>query len=183
MVTVQPLTSTVPMPLDGVPPQQNRYSPVAALNRTTLAELLSSCRQPLNTVTVKLQVAELPDVSVAVHVTVVVPTGKTEPLAGLHIEVPPGQLSDTVGGGKVTVAPLEIGQVCATTAVTFVGQAIVGGSVSLTVIVNEQLAVLPEASSTLHVTVVMPLGKVEPEGGLHTGVPTAWQLSVAVALL
>ena len=59
----------------------------------------------------KLQVAVLPDVSVAVHVTVVVPTGKIEPLGGLHTEVTPGQLSDTVGGGKVTVALLEIGHV------------------------------------------------------------------------
>ena len=174
---------TVPTPVNTVPLQQKRYSPVAALNKTTLAGLLSSCRQPLNTVTVKVQVAVLPDVSVAVQVTVVVPTGRIEPLGGVHTEVTPGQLSDTVGAGKVTVALLEIGQVCAATAVTFAGQVIVGGCVSLTVIVNEQLAVLPEASLTLHVTVVMPLGKVEPEGGLQTGVPTPRQLSVAVALL
>ena len=127
MVTVQPLTSRVPTPLKIVPPQQKRYSPLAALNRTTLAGLLSSCRQPLNTVTVKLQVAVLPDVSVAVQVTVVVPTGKIEPLAGLHTVVTPRQLSDAVGGGKLTVALLEIGHVCATTAVTFGGQVIVGG--------------------------------------------------------
>ena len=126
MVTTQPLTSAVPTPAKTVPPQQKRYSPVPALNNTTLAGLLSSCRQPLNTVTVKLQVAVLPDVSVAVQVTVVVPTGKTEPLAGLHIEVTPGQLSDTVGAGKLTVAILEIGQVCAATDVTLAGQVIVG---------------------------------------------------------
>ena len=96
---MQPLTSTLPTPLNVAPPQQKRYSPVAALNRTTLAGLLSSCRQPLNTVTVKLQVAVLPDVSVAVQVTVVVPTGKIEPLGGLHPEVTPGQLSAAVGGG------------------------------------------------------------------------------------
>ena len=127
MVTTQPLASTVPTPVNTVPPQQKRYSPVAALNKTTLAGLLSSCRQPLNTVTVKLQLAVLPDASVAVQVTVVVPTGRIEPLGGVHTEVTPGQLSDTVGAGKVTVALLEIGQVCAATAVTFVGQVIVGG--------------------------------------------------------
>src|SRR6185436_13662217 len=109
MVTTQPLTSAVPTPLNTVPLQQKRYSPVAALNRTTLAGLLSSCRQPLNTVNVKLQVAVLPDVSVAVQVTVVVPTGKIDPLGGLHTEVTPGQLSDATGGGKLTVAALEIG--------------------------------------------------------------------------
>jgi hypothetical protein len=170
----------VPTPVNTVPLQQKRYSPVVALNSTTLAGLLSSCRQPLNIVTVKLQVAVLPDVSVAVQVTVVVPTGRTEPLGGVHTEVTPGQLSDTVGAGKVTVALLEIGQVCAATAVTFAGQVIVGGCVSLTVIVNEQLAVLPEASLTLHVTVVVPAGKNTPLAGEQTGTPTPGQLSETV---
>jgi len=127
MVTVQPLTNRVPTPESTLPPQQKLYPPVAALNRTTLAGLLSSCRQPLNTVTAKLQLAVLPDVSVAVQVTVVVPTGKLEPLGGLHTEITPGQLSDAVGTEKVTVALLEIGQVCAATAVTLEGQVIVGG--------------------------------------------------------
>ena len=36
------------------------------------------------------------DASLAVHVTVVVPTGKVEPLAGTHAIVAPGQLSDAV---------------------------------------------------------------------------------------
>jgi hypothetical protein len=36
-------------------------------------------------------------VSVAVQVTVVVPTRKMEPMGGLHTEVTPGQLSDAVG--------------------------------------------------------------------------------------
>jgi hypothetical protein len=118
---------TVPTPVNTVPLQQKRYSPVAALNRTTLAGLLSSCRQPLNTVTEKLQVAVLPDASVAVQVTVVVPTGRIEPLGGLHTVVTPGQLSDAVGAGKLTVALVEIGQVCPATDVTLVGQVIVGG--------------------------------------------------------
>jgi hypothetical protein len=76
-----------------------------------LAGLLSSCRQPLNTVTVKLQVAVLPDASVAVQVTVVVPTGNVEPEGGLQATVTPEQLSDAVGAEKVTVALVEIGQV------------------------------------------------------------------------
>ena len=59
------------------------------------------------------------------------------------------------------------------------GQAITGFSVSLTVTVNEQLAVLPAASVAVLVTVVVPFGKVEPEGGLLTTV-TPGQLSVAV---
>jgi hypothetical protein len=55
----------------------------------------------------------------------------------------------------------------------------VGFSVSLTVTVKEQLAVLPDVSVAVHVTVVVPFEKVEPEGGLQTTV-TPGQLSVAV---
>ena len=50
-------------------------------------------------VTVKVQDAVLPDVSVAVQVTVVVPNGKHDPDGGLHEDMTPGQLSVTVGGG------------------------------------------------------------------------------------
>ena len=51
------------------------------------------------TVTVKLQLAVLPDISVAMQVTVVVPRGKVEPEGGLHAVDTPGQLSAAVGGG------------------------------------------------------------------------------------
>lgn len=51
------------------------------------------------TVTVKVHVELFPDVSVAVQVTVVVPSAKTEPDGGLQDEVTPGQLSDAVGAG------------------------------------------------------------------------------------
>ena len=37
------------------------------------------------------------DASVAVHVTVVAPTGNVEPDAGTHATVAPGQLSEAVG--------------------------------------------------------------------------------------
>jgi hypothetical protein len=49
------------------------------------------------TVTVKVQVVILLDASVAVQVTVVVPTGKVEPDDGVHEVVAPGQLSVAVG--------------------------------------------------------------------------------------
>ena len=52
---------------------------------------------------------------------------------------------------------------------------------STTVTVKEQLAVLPEASVAVPVTVVVPFGKVEPEAGLATTV-TPGQLSAAVTL-
>ena len=44
-------------------------------------------------------VAVLPIASVAVQVTVFVPTGKNDPDAGTHANVTPGQLSDAVGAG------------------------------------------------------------------------------------
>ena len=79
MVTTHPLTDTVPVPLYTVPPQQNLYCPVWTLNSTAMLGSVSSCRQALKAVTVKLQVAVLPDGSVAVQVTVFVPIGKVEP--------------------------------------------------------------------------------------------------------
>ena len=79
----------------------------------------------------------------------------------------------------MTVALLEIGQVCAATAVTFAGQVIVGGCVSLTVTVKVQEAVLFELSVAVQVTVVVPLRKVEPEAGTQVAV-TPGQLSVGV---
>jgi hypothetical protein len=48
------------------------------------------------TVTVKEHIAVLPLVSVAVHTTVVVPGGKTEPEGGAQTTVTPGQLSVAV---------------------------------------------------------------------------------------
>ena len=49
------------------------------------------------TVIVNVHVPVFADASVAVHVTVVVPTGKVEPDAGMQLTVAPGQLSDVVG--------------------------------------------------------------------------------------
>jgi hypothetical protein len=60
------------------------------------------------------------------------------------------------------------------------GQVIDSGCVSFTVIVNVQLALLLDESVTVHVTVVVPFGKNEPEAGEHVGVPTPGQLSLAV---
>ena len=63
---------------------------------------------------------------------------------------------------------------------TLDGQVIEGGCESVTVTVNVQLAMLPEESVTVQVTVVAPLGKNEPDAGVHEGVPTPVQLSLAV---
>src|SRR5438132_14277186 len=49
------------------------------------------------------------------------------------------------------------------------GQVIVGASLSLTVTVKEQVAVLPLVSVAVQVTVVVPWAKVEPLAGLQVG--------------
>jgi hypothetical protein len=139
MVTTQPLTIAMPVPENVMPLQQNVYAP-DGLNNMTLVGTLSSCRQAAKSVTLKLQEAVLPEASVAVHVTVVVPTGKVEPDGGVQAVVTPGQLSLAVGAGKVTVPLVASGQVCAATAVTGAGQVIVGGCVSWTVTVKEHVA-------------------------------------------
>jgi hypothetical protein len=58
-----------------------------------------------STVTVNEQVAVFDDASVAVQVIGDGPTGKKEPEGGLQAVVTPGQLSDAIGGVKVTTAP------------------------------------------------------------------------------
>jgi len=55
-----------------------------------------------------------------------------------------------------------------------------GPSVSLTVTLNVQEALLPAASVAVQVTVVVPTGKNDPEGGLQFAT-TPGQLSLAVA--
>ena len=75
------------------------------------------------TVTVKLQKAVLPDASVAVQFTTVVPFWKIEPDAGVQFTVTAGQLS-VAGTTKVTTASHCPGAVLA---VMFAGQVIAGG--------------------------------------------------------
>ena len=58
------------------------------------------------------------------------------------------------------------------------GQVKTGTTVSFTVTVNEQVEEFAAASLTVQVTVLAPSGNVEPDGGLHTGVPTPEQLSL-----
>src|SRR5207302_132635 len=127
------------------------------------------------TVTVKLHAAVLALPSVAVHVTVVVPSENVEPLAGAHTKPAPGQLSLTTGFVKVTAVEQPVVRFV----VTFAGQAMVGPCVSLIVTVNEHPFVLPLVSNALQITVVKPLEKVEPLAGTHTWVIPG-QLSLAL---
>jgi hypothetical protein len=87
----------------------------------------------------------------------------------------PGQLSDAVtvklAGPPVAVAE----QLVDPAELTLDGQLITGACVSLTVTVNVQLG----PAVVVQVTVVVPLGKNEPEAGEQT-VPLTGQLSVTV---
>lgn len=124
------------------------------------------------TLTVKVQVLVLPAASVAVDVTVVIPTGKKLPEAGTLVMVTPGQLSVAVGVNE-TFAP-HWPAVLLT--IIFAGQTMVGNCISLTLIVNVQVVVLPVASVAVHVTVVIPTGKKDPDAGLAVTI-TPGQLS------
>ena len=134
--------------------------------------------------TVKLHVAVLPTASVAVQVTVDVPTGKVWPevttwlLWFLQATVTPGQLSVEVTV-KLT-GPLAVpgGQLDAAE-VMFAGHVITGGCVSLTVTVNVHISG-PAPLLDLHVTVVVPTGKKEPETGEQAIVPHAPPFVVGV---
>ena len=119
----------------------------------------------------------LPAASFAAQLTVVVPMGNAVPDAGTHVIVTPGQLSVAVGA-KFTTAVHLAGSV---SFVMSPGQAIFGASLSLTVTVNEQLSLLPAASVATDLTVVVPLGNVEPDAGVETTV-TPGQLSLAVTV-
>src|ERR1700730_1180608 len=170
MLPTQPWVVRVPLPLAiGTPPQQKLKSPVEALTSTTLPGLLSSWRQKLNALTVKLQLALLPEASVAVQVTVVAPTGKVDPEGGTKTTVTPGHLSDAVTV-KLPDAPVAIGHEAAAVPVTLPGQVITGSCVSLTVTVKVHVSG-PTLLLDLHVTVVVPTGKNEPEAGEQTTVP------------
>ncbi len=143
--------------------------------------------------TVNEQVFVLPDASVAVHRTVVVPQVNNEPGEGLQDTVTPGQLSFAMLVGQVTVACPE----ASAQAVMLDGQVIVGGSGSYTVTVCLHEFVLPEVSVTVHVTVLVPFANwpgalfstlATPQLSAVIGVPRAiavakhWPASVRIVM-
>ena len=123
-------------------------------------------------------VAVLPRSSEAVHVTVVVPIGNVEPEAGVHVtEREPSTRSVAVAVNETTL-PAEL----VASNVILAGNVRVGAVVSLTVMVNDAVPVLPAASVALHVMVVVAIGNVEPEAGEHVAGRGPSTSSVAVAV-
>ena len=100
---------------------------------------------PSTTVTVNVQLELLPQASVAVEVTVVVPIAKEDPDAGEFTIVTVPQLSVAVGVKFTTAVQEPTGVV----AVILAGQVIVGAVTSFTVIICVQFVTLPHTSVAL----------------------------------
>jgi hypothetical protein len=130
-----------------------------------------------------VHVAVLLDASVAVQVTVVVPTGNCTPDGGLQLTVVPGQLSVATGVVKLAAALVAKGHEACAVTVTAAGQPFgnTGACASIILTMKLQVPVLLEASLAVQLTVVVPTGKNEPVAGEH--IMTIWfeavQLSVA----
>src|SRR6266498_2270073 len=113
------------------------------------------------TVTVNEPCPVLPCASVALHCTVVVPSGNVEPLAGVHVTATLPSTMSVALAVYVTTAPLAL----VASAVMFAGSVSAGGVVSTTVTWNVAVPVLCCVSVALHVTVVVPSANVEPLAG------------------
>jgi hypothetical protein len=129
------------------------------------------------TITLNEQALVFPEPSVAVQLTLFVPRAKVEPDTGAQLTVRVAQLSVAVAA-KVTLLRVHWSRSFVVT--MFAGQVIAGGSASLTVTAKEQLALLPDPSVAVQLTVLVPLAKIAPEAGAQL-IVAAPQLSVAVA--
>lgn len=127
------------------------------------------------TITLNVHVDCLPEASVAVYVTAVVPMEKN--CAGsLVLVIVTAQLSVAVGGVHVTFAP-QTPRVASAFTVIVEGQPVITGFVtSFTITLNEQVDCRPEASVAVYVTTVVPTEKNCPGALLLVMLTT--QLSV-----
>ena len=114
--------------------------------------------------------------SAAVHVTEVEPNGNVVPDAGVQTGVRGPSTMSMAVAENVTTAPL-----CSVfPMVMFAGTLTIGGVVSRTVTVKLAVAELPAASAAVHVTVVVPIGKVVPDAGAQVTGTAPSTLPVAV---
>jgi hypothetical protein len=115
------------------------------------------------TVTLKEQLVEPPQASLAVQVTNVVPSGKLPPLGGLQLRVSGAQPPEAELLKK-TVA-LVLVQLAVVTVILLEQVSVMGGRTTVTW--KEQLVLFPQLSLAVQVTRVIPIGKVLPLGGLQ----------------
>ena len=119
---------------------------------------------PETTCTWNVAVAVLPDGSVAVQLTVVVPVANIDPEAGVHVIVTVPLLSAADGTVYVTLPELAPG---GNVTRTLAGGVIVGSSSSTTCTAKLADAVLPTESVAVQLTVVVPIGKNDPDAGVQ----------------
>jgi hypothetical protein len=117
------------------------------------------------TVTLKDCEVELPEASVAVQVTAVVPSGNVLPEPGVQLTLGDAStVSPAVGDGYVTAAPREL---VALTVWSSGTDWSVGAVVSSTMTLKDADAELLELSVAVQVTGVVPNGNVPPELGVQ----------------
>mgnify|MGYP000094199564 CR=1 FL=1 len=116
-------------------------------------------------------------VRVLMAVTMVVPNGNTEPLAGTYTVVSTAQLSLVMAEKDTTASHCPGSVACSMSG----GQEIVGTSSSVMVTVKVHEAVRPLTSVTVAVTMVLPTGKADPLAGTYITLATP-QLSETVAV-
>ena len=131
------------------------------------------------TVTVNVQVVRLAQLSVAVQVTVVVPSGNALPDGGEQVTATlVSALSGATGGGHDTTEVVAAVPHSQTT--RLVGHWITGGIVSrATVAVKVQTADSRQELVARHVTVVLPSGNSAPEGGEQVTMAFVGQPAIA----
>ena len=127
------------------------------------------------TVTVNEQVTS-GDPTDAVQVTVVTPLLNVLPDAGAHVTVP--QEPETVGGEYVTTAVHTFAAVFVT---MFAGH--VSEHSGFTITRNVHAFVFIDESVAVHVTVVVPTAKLDPDAGTQFTVGAGVQLSVGVGVV
>ena len=118
----------------------------------------------------------LPDESIAMFVTTVVPTGKVDPDGGVEVIVTFVQLSTAL---TLNNTLLRDSWPASAQKARLFGQMICGTSLSRIVTVKVQTLELPKASVATLVTMVVPTGKNEPDSILELTV-TEEQLSMAL---
>ena len=130
------------------------------------------------TVTVNEPVLVFPRVSAAEQLTVVVAIGNVEPEAGVHVTGREPSTRSVAVAVNETTLPAEL----VASNVILDGNVSVGAVVSLTVMVKDPVPVLLAASVAEQFTVVVAIGNVEPEAGVHVTGTGPSTLSVAVAV-
>ena len=120
-----------------------------------------ACRKSNVTFTMNVPVAELARVSTDVQFTFVVPIANVDPDAGEHTTGRTPSTRSAADAANVTGAPAKL----VALVLMLAGSARTGAVVSPTVTLNEADVEFAWASIAVHITAVVPNGKVDPDAG------------------